>query len=188
MDEPTPEVEYALDQTIDELLGYDYGREHRTQGLFLLAIDLNEYLESEPYTTDFEKLYQKTREGQPEWVIDQLDRADLPLGFAESAVRGNIELVPLDDSRVDHEWLLYPGDDFFEMLIRQYYPVICGRMSIQSLAEQTKSDKNIVRDGAFLLLGSMGGGGVPWVPIAVLLAWHLIEENVDQVCDEYEPY
>jgi hypothetical protein len=146
MDKPTPEVERAVDQTIEELLGHGYRRDHRAQGLFLLAIDLNKYLNSDSNITDFEKLYQETRERQPEWVIDRLTRADLPLGFAESAVGGNVELVPLDDSRVNHEFLLYPGDDFFEMLVRQYYPVICGRMSIQSVAEKTKSEKKIASE------------------------------------------
>jgi hypothetical protein len=188
MRNPTPEVENILEQTIEELLRHDYRRDRLSQGLFLLATDLNEHLKTESGESEFERLYRETRRNQPDWVIDELDRADLPLGFAESAADGDVELIPFDDPQVDHEWLMYPGNDFFEVIVRQYYPVICGKNSLQALANQTRTDKNLVRDGALLLMGGIGAGGLPWVPLCALIALHIIEENVDRVCEEYEPY
>lgn len=40
---------------------------------------------------------------QPDWVIDELVSADLPLGFAENAAAGDVELVELDDSGLEGE-------------------------------------------------------------------------------------
>jgi hypothetical protein len=188
MEDPDPEVEYALDQTIDELLRHNYRRDRLAQGLFLLATDLNEHLKTEPGESEFERLYRETKNSQPQGIIDELEKANLPLGFVESAIDGDVELIAFDDPQVDHEWLMYPGSDFFEVLVRQYYPVICGKNSLQALAKRTRTDKNLVRDGALLLMGGIGAGGVSWVPFCALITLHIVEENVDQVCEEYEPY
>ena len=124
-------------------MNHDYRQDRLSQGLFVMATDLHKYSQETPgaVNSEFVEMYRDTKESQPPWVIENLNDADMPLGFAEAAAQGNVELVEFDDPRVDHEWLMHPGSDFFEVLVRQYYPLICGERSLQTIANQTSADK-----------------------------------------------
>jgi hypothetical protein len=190
MDHIGPETERMVDTVVNELLQHDYRQEHLSQGLFLCALDLNQYLQRNPGESvgDFERLFQKTWDDQPKWVRNNIRDTKLPLGITEATVDGRVDIIEFDHPQVDHEFLMDPGQDFFEVLVRQYYDVICGDHRLQSLANKTAAGENLYRDGAILVLSAIGTGSyVPLVVLACVFTLHVIESRIDPICEKYGP-
>lgn len=189
MTQVDPEVERILNRTLEQLKKHDYRRGRLSQGLFLLALDLREYSNNHPqYEYSWLDDALEDAMTQHEWARSFLEDADLPKGFASSAADGKVDLIEFDDPRVDHEWLLEPGDSFFEAIVSQYYPIICGDWSIQQASEMTRKDRWGVKNIAILLIAEINPASSLLVPIIAVFVLRLVEEGIDDVCDEYEPY
>lgn len=190
MEDLNPQVEKLIDDISEEITNENTENRWIKEAIFVTALDIEKNPEIKLHR-DFPELdsaINEVRDTQPEWVLREISESDLPDGFSQKASQGEAEIIDLNDPILDHEWLMYPGDDFVEVLVRQYYPIICGNHSLQSLAQATKSDKNVVRDGTILLVTNIASGELTLVPLFALLTLHIVEENIDKVCEEYEPY
>jgi len=184
-----PEIKQLLFEALEEISSQNYRRDRLEQGLFLLALDLRHFMKSQTQSHhEIVDIIDDVLSDQPDWVQNEIDDAQLPSGFANSAKSGKIQLHDFDDSRVDHEFLMYPGQDFGEVLIRQYYPVICGDYSIQSLSHIINEGANPHRDAALALFSGIAAGNVVMILIIAVYTLYLIEQNIDEICEKYEPY
>jgi hypothetical protein len=185
-----PEIERMLDEVLEDLLSQDYEQGWLSEALFVMALDLrndpNVDLQSDYPQLD--SAVSEVLDNQPEWVLDLLQETDLPSGFARRASNGDVDVIDVTNEELDHEFLMYPGDDFFEVLVRQYYPIICGENSVQAVTQKTREQKNVVRTFALLLISQGLTPGFSILPFVGVYALHLVEENIDEVCDKYDPY
>lgn len=190
MDEDRQQIERVLDGYISELERHNYRLDRLSQGNFLIALDLQEYIAENDNvgSTELQNIISKTMDQQPSWVTEDLDNAQLPRGFANAASNRNVKSTDFADPAVDHEWLMYPGDDFFEVMVRQYYTAICGDRSLQSVTQKTKSNCRGARDVALNLISTMNITGLHIIPTIATVALRIVENNIDDVCDEYDPY
>lgn len=185
-----PRTEDLAEEVADCLINQNYQNGWISEAIFVTALDLQNNPEIDLHQ-NYPKLnsaINNVRDNQPKWVLKELQTNHLPGGFSQSASSGVAEIIDLNDPILDHEWLMYPGDDFVEVLVRQYYPLICGKNSLQSLTQATRSDKNIVRDGTLILITGISSGELALIPLFGLLTLHLVEKNIDEVCEEYEAY
>ncbi|WP_127117510.1 hypothetical protein [Halorubrum sp. PV6] len=182
-----PETEAVANEIAELLIKQDYQSGWVTEAIFVTALDLqnNPHIDLQRDHPELNSGINEVWNTQPEWILNELQSNDLPSGFSQSTSRGVAKVVDLNDPILNHEWLMYPGDDFVEVLVRQYYPIICGENSLQSLTQATRSKKNVVRDGTLMLIA---GGESALLPLLGLFTLHLVESNIDEVCEEYTKY
>ncbi|WP_459876976.1 hypothetical protein [Halorubrum gandharaense] len=185
-----PRTEDLAGEIADSLTKQNYQNGWISEAIFVTALDLqnNPDIDLQQNYPELNSAINNVQDNQPEWVLKKLQSNNLPDGFSQSASSGVAKIIDLNDPILDHEWLMHPGDDFVEVLVRQYHPLICGENSLQSLTQATRSDKNIVRDGTLILITGAAGGELALIPLFGLLTLHLVEENIDEVCEEYEAY
>jgi hypothetical protein len=184
-----PEVEQLLFKTVEKISSQNYRRDRLEQGLFLMAIDLKKFMNSRHQSNhEIVNIVDHVLSDQPDWIRNEIDSAQLPSGFANSVKEGEIQLHDFDDSRVDHEFLMYPGQDFGEVLIRQYHPVICGDHSIQSLSHIINEGANPHRDAALTLFSGIAAGNVVMIPVIAVYTLYLVEKNIDKLCEKYNSH
>ena len=84
MDEDRQQIERVLDGYISELERHNYRLDRLSQGNFLIALDLQEYIAENDNvgSTELQNIISKTMDQQPSWVTEDLDNAQLPRGFA----------------------------------------------------------------------------------------------------------
>jgi hypothetical protein len=189
MEDVDPPTEELAEEFSTKLTNQDYRGGLIAEAIFVIALDLqnNPEVDLQQNHPKLDSAINEVLDNEPEWVLRELQSNDLPNGFSQSIMHGSVKVVDLNDPILDHEWLMYPGNDFVEVLVRQYYPIICGENSLQSFAQATRSDKNVVRDGTILLISGVTAGQI-LIPLFALLTLHLIEENIDEVCEQYSRY
>lgn len=182
-----PRTEDIANGISELLIKQDHESGWVTEAIFVTALDLrnNPSIDLQQNYPQINSVIGNAWNNQPEWVVNELQSNNLPNGFSQSASNGVADVVDVNNPILDHEWLMYPGDDFAEMLVRQYYPIICGENSLQSLTQATRSKKNVVRDGALMLIA---GGESALLPLFGLFTLHLVENNIDEVCEKYDAY
>lgn len=179
-----------IEQISQELTNKQYSEERVAQGLFLTALDLKLHLENEENQgADWIRdAVEQAYNSHGDWVRRGVESADLPEGFTDDLSQENVNIPDFDDPRVDHEFLLLPGRTFSEVIASDYYELICEDRSLQSLLRKSRADKNLVRDVALIIIGQMGTAGISMIPVVCVFALHLLEQNIDEVCENAHPH
>lgn len=188
MDNVSNDTVQLLDEYLQEVSSEHYSRDELAQGLFVMGLDLRRTNRSTRETDKITDVVEEVLAEQPSWITNSIQQNSIPNGFASAAEQGEIEYVDFSGEEVDHEWLMHPGNDFFEVLVRQYYPMICGRYSVQTASEYTQENVGAARDIALLIIGSTSTAVPILIPITAIFCLKLVEENIDDVCERYEPY
>jgi hypothetical protein len=186
-------MERELKEIVEQFKDYDESLLY--SGLTILSKDIAEYLASSAYPGEDKRLFlevytdalnvERYLSEYGPLVLQSLETAQLPRGFARAAAEGRFDLAPLADRSIEHEWLMFPGKELFEKFKVKFKETICGKDGpyekfVNGLVGQ--DDLPIKIASAVLMTGfSMA---TFWFPLAVYFSLLLIKAGLKTYCEE----
>lgn len=163
-------------------------------GLTILSKDIAEYLATSAYPGEDKQLFLEVYTDalnveRDYWLesglFQSLETVQLPRGFARAATEGRLDLAPLADISIVHEWLVNPGNNLFEKFKVKFKETVCGKDGPYEKFENGlvgQADLPIKIASAVLTAGfSMAA---LWFPLAVYFSLLLIKAGLKTYCEE----
>ena len=175
------DAEELVVELVDKVEGYR--SDQLKQGLAVTAWDLYNYLDRHPEIGkhELDAIVDSAMEKQEPWVMKELRRRDVPEGFASSAASHKVDLIPLDDPRIDSGSIMYPGNDIFEECVEAYWQVLCGDSGIHGQLQAINSNVNRKREIAIHTI-SLLAGDVSWAPFIAICSVMVANRGMSQIC------
>ena len=174
----------------------DYDESLLYSGLTILSKDVAEYVATSAYTGKetqlFFEVYRDALNVERDYwaqfgpqLFQPLETAQLPRGFAQAATEGRLDLTPLADRTIVHEWLENPGKKLFEKFKAKFRETICGKDGpyekfVNGLVGQ--ADLPLTIASAVLTAGFSIAAF--WLPVVVYFSLLLIKAGLKTYCED----
>lgn len=116
----------------------DFDEYRLYSGLTIISKDIAEYIATSAYPGEDKQLFLEVYADalnveRDYWskfgpqLFQPLETVKLPRGFARAATEGRLDLTPLADRSIIHEWPAKPGKELFEKFKVKFKETICGK-------------------------------------------------------------
>lgn len=174
----------------------DYDESLLYSGLTILSKDVAEYLATSAYPGKdaqlFLEVYMDALNVERDYwskfgpqLFQSLETAQLPRGFARAATEGRVDLTPLANRNIIHEWLENPGKKLFEKFKGKFRETICGKDGpyekfVNGLVGQ--ADLPLTIASAVLTAGFSIAAF--WIPLVAYFSLLLIKAGLKTYCED----
>lgn len=181
--------EGLIDSLVRELKDLD--EELLYAGLAVVAKDYEEYLANNPRSDAavFEEIYSNIiREEKIHFPISPYylpsKETNLPMGMANFMIEKKLNLVPLGDINIIHEWTRGPGKKLLEKFAEKFKETICDKGGPY---EQFKDGLIGQESLPVVIASSILTAGFTatafWIPITVYISLLLIKTGLKVYCE-----
>jgi hypothetical protein len=175
----------------------DYEYRLLLAGLTVLAKDVAEYLAATGHfggdASLFQEVYTISLDSEREYwqkhgpgLFLPLQEARLPSGFAAGAAAGklDLDLTPLSNANIIHDWTRYPGRDLLQQFAIKFKETICGKDGPYEKFQDGligQSDLPLVIASTILTVGF--STATFWYPLAAYIGFLLTKAVLKTYCE-----
>ncbi|MDY0391683.1 hypothetical protein [Desulfobulbus oligotrophicus] len=164
-------------------------------GLTVLTKDAAEYLaatgKSGRDVRLFQDLYSKGLSTERHYweefgseVFKPLQIAGLPSGFTAAAEAGHVDLSPISDPAILHEWTRFPGRDLLKRFSAKFRETICGKDGpYEKFQNGLIGQADLPLAIAATILTNGLSAATFWYPIAIYIALLLSKTALKTYCE-----
>ncbi len=188
--------EELIANAIDQTKNWSEDENVLFSGLTVLSKDLAEYLattgrtagEAKPFleayseAMDMERLYWEKNGSS---LFMPLEKVGLPNGFAEAAEKGTLDMTPLGNQSIVHEWTRNPGRKLLEKFKVKFKETICGKDGPYEKLQNKllgQADLPAAIVASILTAGTISMAAF-WIPLLVYIALLLTKATLKTYCE-----
>ncbi|HNP83860.1 MAG TPA: hypothetical protein PKN47_20540 [Nitrospira sp.] len=167
-------------------------------GLTVLAKDAAEYFAATGKSGNdvrlFQVLYSEALDTERQYweehgspVFQPLQDAGLPRGFTAAAEAGQVDLSPIGEQAIVHEWTKFPGRDLLKKFSLKFRDTICGKDGPYEKFQNgllAQADLPVTIAAAILAAGL--SAATFWYPLAVYVGLLLSKATLKTYCETGE--
>jgi hypothetical protein len=159
-------------------------------GLTVLSKDVLEHLETTRSTDELQTPIKEALSREEDYwrdygspLYESLSMGGLPHGFTRQTAE-TLDLSPLHDPSIIHEWTLFPGQDLFNKFKEKFKEVICGEGGPYEKFEEDLVGQD---DLPVTIASSILAAGISvatfWYPLAIYFGLLLVRAGLKTYCE-----